>query len=97
PHLSETLKERIIEWRHAQDMSAREIALLAGCSERTIYTVLRNHREYNQTSNPHARPAGRPRVLDQADLTYISSLIHANPTIYLDEIQEQLSEVRKTE
>lgn len=97
PPLGEQLRDRIVEWRYTHQKTAAEIADLAGCSERTVYTILRNHRDYLQTSNPFARPRGRPRILDQGDITYITSLLQANPTLYLDEIQERLLEARGVE
>jgi hypothetical protein len=35
-------------------------------------------------------PRGGPRSLNQGDITYISSLLDANPTLYLDELQMKL-------
>lgn len=97
PPLGDQLKERMVEWRYVHNKSASEIAELAGCSERTVYTVLRNHRDYQQTGNPFARTRGRARILDQGDITYVTSLLQANPTLYLDEIQERLAEARGVE
>ncbi|KIK94545.1 hypothetical protein PAXRUDRAFT_89884, partial [Paxillus rubicundulus Ve08.2h10] len=74
-----------------------EIALLAGCTERTIYTILRFHRDFGHVQNPFARKRGRPRALDQQDITYITSILDAHPSIYLDEIQERLFAARDIE
>ncbi|KAJ7106873.1 hypothetical protein C8R43DRAFT_861280, partial [Mycena crocata] len=94
PQLSAQLRERIIVWRFEQHMKAAEIATLAGCSESTVYNVLRFHRDYEQTSNPHARSRGRPRLLDIGDLNYLSALLDASPTLYLDELQQKLFDAR---
>ena len=75
-------------YEHGREVS--EIASLAGCTERTIYNVLRLHRDFGQVHNPSARTQGHPRTLDQQDILYIKSLLDANPCLYLDEIQEQL-------
>ncbi|OAX30609.1 hypothetical protein K503DRAFT_645891, partial [Rhizopogon vinicolor AM-OR11-026] len=70
-----------------------EISKLAQCSERTVYDVLRLHRDYGQVTNPFSR-RGRPRVLDPVDIQYIHALFQTNPTLYLDELQEQLFAAR---
>ncbi|KIM38344.1 hypothetical protein M413DRAFT_46819, partial [Hebeloma cylindrosporum] len=72
-------------------------AELAGCSERTVYNILAHYRKYGLVTNPHARPRGRPRVLDMTTLNYMSALLDANPTLYLDEIQDKLLEVHDIE
>ncbi|KII87547.1 hypothetical protein PLICRDRAFT_68675, partial [Plicaturopsis crispa FD-325 SS-3] len=97
PHLSEQLRERIVVWRYEHKKTAREIANLAGCSERTVYDVLRLHRTFGQATNPYTRSRGRPRSLDQGDMDYIQSIVDANPTLYVDEIQESLFSVRGAE
>lgn len=94
PPLNDQLRSRIVAWRHSDNKTIAECAALAGCSESTVYTVLRNYRDYGQTSNPFNRPRGRPRTLDQGDLTYITSILEANPVLYLDEIQDRLLEAR---
>ncbi|KAG1888234.1 hypothetical protein F4604DRAFT_1916155 [Suillus subluteus] len=71
PHLSPQLRERIVAWRYEHGKSAREIAELADCSERTIYDILRLHRDFGQTSNPFARQNARPRSLELDDIHYI--------------------------
>lgn len=97
PQLSEQLRERIIAWRFTDRKEVSEIAQLAGCSERSIYNVLRMYREYGHTSNHHARTRARPRALDIGDVNYIVSLLDANPALYLDELQALLEENRGVE
>ncbi|TEB22090.1 hypothetical protein FA13DRAFT_1571958, partial [Coprinellus micaceus] len=94
PHLSPQLRQRIVQWRYTDRRPVREIVQLARCSERTVYSVLACHREYGQFSNPFAHTRGRRRALEMADITYLLSALQANPSLYLDELQEQLSEVR---
>ena len=40
--------------------------------------------------NPLARLHGGPRSLDTGDITYLTSLLNANPSLYLDELQDSL-------
>jgi transposase len=90
PHLSLEMRQRIVEWHYEQHKVTGEIARLAGCSERTVYNILRLHREFGQVTNPYAHPRGRPRALDMRAMNFISSILDAQPVLYLDEIQERL-------
>ena len=94
PYTSTEMREKMVIWRFEQHKTAREIAILAGCSESTVYDVLRLHREYGQVNNPFARMKGHARILSQADIHYIHALLQANPSLYLDELQEQLLAAR---
>jgi hypothetical protein len=51
---------------------------------RTVREVLRLHRESGNIHNIFVQPRGGPRSLNQGDISYISSLLDANPTLYLD-------------
>ncbi|KDQ61873.1 hypothetical protein JAAARDRAFT_111064, partial [Jaapia argillacea MUCL 33604] len=93
-HLDQKLRERIIIWRYEHNKTGYEIAGLAGCSERTVFDVLRLHCDFGQVTNPHTHRIGRPRILDQGDLSFLTSILDANPSLYLDEIQERLFEAR---
>lgn len=94
PHTTTEMRERMVVWRTELGKSTVEIAELAGCSERTVREVLRLHRETGNVQNTFAQSRGGPRSLDQGDMTYISSLLDANPTMYLDELQIKLAETR---
>ena len=84
----------MVRWRFEEHMTALQISILAGCSERTVYKVLWLHRDYGQVTNPFTRSRGQPRVLENGDVEYIHALLQANPALYLDELQEQLFSVR---
>ena len=86
--------EAMVCWCFKEHMTALQISILAGCSERTVYEVLRLHRDYGQVTNPFTCSRGRPRVLENGDIEYIHVLLQANPALYLDELQEQLFSVR---
>ena len=94
PFTTLEMREAMVRWRFEEHMTALQISILAGCSERTVYEVLRLHRDYGQVTNPFTRSRGRPRVLENGDVEYIYALLQANPALYLDELQEQLFSVR---
>ncbi|KAG2147736.1 uncharacterized protein EDB93DRAFT_1146396 [Suillus bovinus] len=97
PHLTEQLRERIIVWHFQRQKKIAEIAQLAGCSWRSIYKILTLHRDFGQTRNPFVRRRSKPRTLNQQNLSFITFILDANPTLFLDEIQEQLLEARNVE
>ncbi|KAF6743974.1 hypothetical protein DFP72DRAFT_769852, partial [Ephemerocybe angulata] len=84
----------IVNWRYTEGMSIPDIAILAGCTKRTVYNILAWHRDYGVYSNPFARRNGRKHALEMADVTYLTSLLQANPALYLDELQSKLEEAR---
>jgi transposase len=90
PHTSNDLRERMVIWSVEFGKKTDEIAELAGCSERTVREVLRLHRDFGEVRNPLAQRRGAPRSLDMGDLNYLSALLQAQPTLYLDELQEKL-------
>ena len=65
-------------------MTALQISVLADCSERAVYKVLRLY--YGQVTNPFTRSRGRLHILN---VEYIHALLQANSALYLDELQEQ--------
>ena len=74
----------------------REISGLARCSLGVVHKVIQNYREFGEVNNPFARAAqceGRPRYLTNKDISFIGAVIRANPSIYLDELQQKLSVV----
>jgi transposase len=90
PFLSQEIRKQVIILRYEQHGTAQEIADIVGCNERTVYNILRLYCYFGQVNNPFASQMGRPRALGQGDLTYITSVLDANPSLYLDELQEKL-------
>jgi transposase len=90
PFLSQEIRKQVIVLRYEQRMTAQEIADIVGCNERTVYNILRLYRDFGQVNNPFTSRKGHPRTLGQGDLTYITSVLDANPSLYLDELQEKL-------
>jgi transposase len=91
PFTTLEMRKAMVRWRFEEHMTALQISILAGCSERTVYKVLRLHRDYGQVTSPFNRSRGQPRVLENGDVEYIYALLQANPALYL---QEQLFSVR---
>jgi len=84
--LSQEIRKQVIVLRYEQRRTAQEIADIVGCNERTVYNILRLYRDFGQVNDPFAsRSKGRPRTLGQGDLTYITSVLDANPSLYLNE------------
>ena len=90
PHTTTEMCECMVFWHSELGKSNPEIALLASCSECTVRDVLWIHRDYGVVCNPFAQPHSGHCSLDTSDLNYISSLLAANPCLYLDELQDQL-------
>ena len=94
PPISDDLWQRIIAWRE-DGLPIKSIAELAGCKDRAVYKILATQRDTGGVQYPPSfRPRGRPRTLDNHDIDYIAGLLAANPTLYLDEIQEKLLSAR---
>lgn len=64
---------------------------LSGRCRRTVYNIIETYLTYGQASNPNARCAGRRRILERQDIEFLSTVVDENHTIFLDELQEQLS------
>ena len=96
-HLWDELQNLIDAWRLEYNKSVKEIASLAKCSERTVYSILSYNRDYGLISNPHARARGRHCSLETSDVNFILALLDASPSLYLNEIQERLLDVRDAE
>jgi hypothetical protein len=87
-------REAMVRWRFEQHMTALQISVLAGCSERVVYEVLQLHRVYyGQFTNHFTRESqqgssSHPRQWRCWIHThFVSKLIQHY--IYLDELQEQ--------
>ena len=91
-HLSHEMKTNIVRWYYELNYSADKIANLAACLANTVYHILQTWCMYGYVTNLYKEPTGRHCFLDQPAIDYISSLIQANPTLYLDEIQHELEQ-----
>ncbi|KAJ7936510.1 hypothetical protein B0H13DRAFT_1582058, partial [Mycena leptocephala] len=94
--ISADLKERIVKWYldPEKEYTMRDIAALADVSLGLVSKTINLYMEHGQVNNPFSRRTGRPRTMDAGDIAYIEAILHANPTLYLDEIQSKLASVR---
>ena len=90
PPVSVDLKSRIIHWYNAEGKTMEQICDLSGCSLGLVYNVIRNCRDFGSVTNPFAHRTGRPFSLSEDNFTFINSLLEANPSFYLDEIQQSV-------
>ncbi|THU95798.1 hypothetical protein K435DRAFT_829001 [Dendrothele bispora CBS 962.96] len=91
--ISRDLKARIPVLFYEQQMSVTRIRKVLGIGKTLVYDTLEYDRLYGQPYNPHAHHTGRPRKLTSHDARFIFNLrlISRRKTLYLDEIQLQLS------
>jgi len=97
PRISDDLKERIVQLYYTDGMKMMDIRDLTRCSIGLVYNVIRNYQDFGQVNNPFVHPAGRPCTLTAEDLAYMEAVIDADPSIYLDEMQSKLREIRDVE
>ncbi|KAG1728202.1 hypothetical protein EDB19DRAFT_1747728 [Suillus lakei] len=69
----------------AMSTQLRELVTLSGLSRATVYNILQLYNDHGSLHNPLVLPTGRHRLLS------------ANPTMFLDEIQDCLAETRNIE
>lgn len=87
PHLSEQLKQLVVQWRLDDGERVEDIALRARCSESTVYETLRTYRLFGTVSNPTVHTRGRRSSFEPTDHARIRQYIADNPAAFLDEIQ----------
>lgn len=86
---SPDLRGRIVQYYH-QGETMRTVADTFNVSVGFVHHVVDLHRKYGQITDPYAQPRRGHRILTLADEDYIRTLVEARPSIYLDEIQEEL-------
>ena len=88
--VSADLKARI-PVLHARGYGIQKICHTLGITEKTlVYKTLSLHRSFGTIENPSHRHRGRNWFLSLADLQFILDLLQSKPTIYLDELQNEL-------
>ena len=86
---SPDLRERVVQ-HYLQGETMRTVADIFNVSVGFVHNVVDLYRMYGQTTDPYAQPRRRCRILTIADQDYICTLIEARPSIYLDEIRDEL-------
>ncbi len=89
--VSTDLKARIPVLFLDQGRSVAEICEILGVAKSMVYQTLAYIREYGTLQNPLARRGGRPRILTGEHIEFIRTLLDEKPTLYLDEIQDNLA------
>jgi transposase len=85
--IPDTTRE-LINWWHECGIPSCQIAELAQCDVRTVNRIVERYRE---TGNPHALPHGHaPYIITDDDTLFLIGCLRANPTLFLDELQERL-------
>ena len=84
------LKERILRSYLQGEETMRTVAETFNVSLGFVHHVVDLHRRYGQVTDPYATPRRGRRILTAADEDYIRTLTRARPSIYLDEIQQEL-------
>ena len=91
PQITQQLREWIIFWQYEEYKTASEISSLVGCTKKTIFNILHLYWDFRQgVNNPYKCQCGCPCVVNTGNMNYISSTLEANPTLYIDEIQQRL-------
>ncbi|KAJ6608174.1 hypothetical protein B0H10DRAFT_1690191, partial [Mycena sp. CBHHK59/15] len=88
--ISSDLKERIVQWYLEDTYTMQDIATMAHVSIGLVSKTISLHRDFGQVVNPFSCRTGRPRTLNDGDLDYLAAILHANPGLYLDELQFKL-------
>jgi transposase len=95
--VSKDLKAQIPALFHQEGLNIKEICVLLGLKKTVVYQTLSHVRAYGVPYNPQIYNAGgRKCVLSQADLKFIVALLNHRHSIYVDEIQERLSNEHET-
>jgi transposase len=95
--IDKDLKERIVLNYNIDNMTMDAIAQLQWVSIGLVSKVLRLHRLYGQVTDPFSRRTGRKSGLHRDDLLYMEAILEANPSLYLDKIQDKLASIRSVD
>ena len=71
----------------------RSVAETLNVSLGFVHHIVDLYRTYGQVTDPTAMPRRGRRIVTTADEDFIRSLVRAQPSIYLDEIQQELESV----
>ncbi|KAF5317766.1 hypothetical protein D9619_012502 [Psilocybe cf. subviscida] len=89
-HVSPDLKARIPVLKHAHGYTVQEIVSILGVQKTLVYETLKSFSLHGVASRPAVRSGGRTRFLHHDDINFVKSVLEQDPTLYLDELQDQL-------
>ena len=95
--ISKDLKRRIVLMYVTNGLTMEVIAERLRVSIGLVSKVVHLDRLYGQVTNPFSHRTGRPPFLENDDHLFISTILNANPGLYLDEIQDKLAAVRNVQ
>ncbi|KIM64574.1 hypothetical protein SCLCIDRAFT_15175 [Scleroderma citrinum Foug A] len=75
---------------HACGYGIQKICHILGIKKTLVYKTLSLHHSFGTIENPSHRYQARNRLLSSTDLQFVLDLLQSKPTIYLDEIQNEL-------
>ena len=84
--ISRDVKIAAIKLHERELLQLPDILDCCGFSERTFYRILKLWRDTGDVVSPNPSLRGRPRLLDREDISYVISLVCANPEYFLDEL-----------
>lgn len=91
PHtVPRAIKARIPILRYVYKLEVHEICRYLGIRKSCAYTALKYDSRYGVPWNPHARSAGRHRLMTYTHLSFLHNFLIENPCAYLDEMQDAL-------
>ena len=83
------LKEKVARSYFRGEMM-RSVAETFDISLGLVHHIVNLYERYGQATDPHATPRCGRRIITAADEDFIRDLVRARPSIYLDEIQQEL-------
>lgn len=75
---------------HARGLGVQKICRLLGIKKTLVYKTLNFYRSFGTIENPSRHTRARNRALSPANIEFLIDLLQSKPTIYLDEIQDEL-------
>jgi transposase len=90
PKVSRDLKAQILILFHLQGFNVKEICGLLDIKKSLVYTLQYAH-TYGVLYKPYAYKPGQKQLLSQGDVNFIVALLNHRHCVYINEIQDQLS------
>lgn len=92
--ISRGVKDRIPIMHYEHKLSVVKICEYLGVKKTMVYRALAYHRAFGLPYDPCASSSGRHSILSSSDKQYIERTVTRDGAVYLDELQQMLSERR---